>query len=118
MIFISIIAIKIATNPNTILDAVGFAWSGLGAAFGPTILCSLYWRRMNLPAAISGVVVGMLSVIVIQPCLNHPDLLPGFVILPGFLLSTIAIFAIGYLTKEPSQSIIEKFDMMLLKIYK
>lgn len=116
MIFISLVAIRIATNPESILDAVGFAWSGLGAAFGPTLLCSLYWRRMNLSAAIAGVLVGMISVIVIQPCLNHQDLLPGFVILPGFLLSISAIFIIGFSTRKPSQIITEKFDIMLLKI--
>ncbi len=118
MIFVAIIAIKIAINPKTILHAVGFAWSGLGAAFGPTILCSLYWRRMNLPAAISGVIVGMLTVITMQPWLNHSDILPGFVILPGFLFSTAAIFIVGYLTKAPSQKIVEKFDIMLSKIKK
>ena len=116
MIFISIVAIFIATNPKTILHAVAFAWSGLGAAFGPTIVCSLYWRRMNLPAAIFGVVVGMLAVIIIQPFLRHPDLMPGFVILPGFLLSTIVIFIVGNLTAKPPQKILDKFDMMLSKI--
>lgn len=115
MVIISIIAVKIATNPKTILHAVGFAWSGLGAAFGPTILCSLYWRRMNLPAAISGVVVGMLAVIGIQLFLNHPDLLPGFVILPAFLLSTATIFIVGNVTKSPSKQIIEQFDIMVFK---
>ena len=115
MVIISIIAVKIATNPKTILHAVGFAWSGLGAAFGPTILCSLYWRKMNLPSAISGVVVGMLAVISIQLFLNHPDLLPGFVILPAFLLSTATIFIVGNVTKSPSKQIIEQFDIMVLK---
>jgi sodium/proline symporter len=115
MVVISIIAVKIATNPKTILHAVGFAWSGLGAAFGPTILCSLYWRKMNLPSAISGVVVGMLAVISIQLFLNHPDLLPGFVILPAFLLSTATIFIVGNVTKNPSKQIIEQFDIMILK---
>lgn len=115
MVVISIIAVKIATNPKTILHAVGFAWSGLGAAFGPTILCSLYWRKMNLPSAISGVVVGMLAVISIQLFLNHPDLLPGFVILPAFLLSTATIFIVGNVTKNPSKQIIEQFDIMVLK---
>lgn len=115
MVIISIIAVKIATNPKTILHAVGFAWSGLGAAFGPTILCSLYWRKMNLPSAISGVVVGMLAVISIQLFLDHPDLLPGFVILPAFLLSTATIFIVGNVTKSPSKQIIEQFDIMVLK---
>jgi sodium/proline symporter len=115
MIVIAGLAALIATNRNTILYAVGFAWSGLGAAFGPTILCSLYWRRMNLPSAINGILVGMLSVIIIQPFLEGFDLLPGFVILPAFFLSTITIFITGYCTDKPSYKMLKLFDNMVIQ---
>jgi len=40
------VAISIAASPNrTIMEAVGFAWAGLGSAFGPTLLFSLFWRQ-------------------------------------------------------------------------
>lgn len=115
MVIIAGLAAVIAINPKTILHAVGFAWSGLGAAFGPTILFSIYWRKMNLSAAINGIIVGMCSVILIHPFLQRFDLLPGFVILPAFLLSTIIIIFTGYLTKPPSKNMLKLFDLMVSK---
>ena len=46
VLLVSIIAAFLAWNPNnSILDLVGFAWAGFGAAFGPIIILALYWRN-------------------------------------------------------------------------
>jgi len=117
MIIVSIIAVLLALDQSkTILGSVAFAWSGLGAAFGPTILCSLYWRRMTKHAAICGIIVGMVVVVISQKLLNHPDLGVGFEILPGFLLSTLTIIIVTLYTKAPSKEVLAKFDMMLKQI--
>ena len=43
---------------------VSDAWAGLGAAFGPLVVMSLFWKRTNLPGAIAGLLSGALTVII------------------------------------------------------
>lgn len=116
------IAISIATLPKaTIFKLVGFAWSGLGASFGPAMLFSLYWRRMTRAGAIAGVLVGCLGVIAwgyfinIGGRLSCSGILPGFEILPSFILSSIAIIFVSKITKEPEKEILEKFTLAISK---
>ena len=53
-----------AWNPSkTILDLVAFAWAGFGASFGPTILLSLYWRRLSAMGAFAGMITGAVIVV-------------------------------------------------------
>ena len=49
----------IARNPDSsVFGIVSFAWAGFGAAFGPLVICSLFWKRTTLPGAIVGMVSG------------------------------------------------------------
>ena len=58
VIVIALIAISLAINPNSkVLGLVAYAWAGFGAAFGPLIIFSLFWKRMTLNGAIVGMVV-------------------------------------------------------------
>jgi sodium/proline symporter len=60
VILISIAALIIAANPNSgsIMDLVGNAWGLFGAAFGPVIILSLFWRRLTFGGAVAGIVAG------------------------------------------------------------
>ncbi|MFR6581076.1 MAG: sodium:solute symporter family transporter [Ruminococcus sp.] len=65
VIVIAVIAFVIAWNPDSsIMGLVSNAWAGLGSAFGPIVVMSLFWRRTNLPGAIAGMVTGGLTVII------------------------------------------------------
>lgn len=57
---ISIIALLIASNPNagSIMSLVSNAWGVFGAAFGPAIMLSLFWKRFNFAGAVAGIAVG------------------------------------------------------------
>ena len=57
---ISVIAVMIASNPNsgTIMGLVENAWGVFGAAFGPAIMLSLFWRRLNFAGAVAGILTG------------------------------------------------------------
>ena len=120
LVLVSALAIILAMDPErTILQSVAFAWSGLGASFGPVTILSLYWRRMNLAGAIAGIITGMLMVILWEwmATLNvwifaSQDLLPGFVILPGFLSSTCAIIIVSLLSDPPGNNIVDKYDLV------
>ena len=93
---ISLVALTIAfNNSSTIYDLVNYAWSGLGSAFGPLLLLSLYSRSVSYAGAMSGIIVGG-TVAAIWPFLNS-TLMP---MVPGFGLSLLAILAVSALAKR------------------
>jgi sodium/proline symporter len=49
---------------NLIYKMVSYAWSGLGASFGPALLISLYWKRVNAAGIIAGMLTGALTTVV------------------------------------------------------
>ena len=62
---IAAIAFLVALDPkSSVLDLVAYAWGGFGAAFGPLILLSLFWKRMTRKGAIGGIITGSLTVLV------------------------------------------------------
>ncbi len=101
VIVISAIALLIAFNKSsTILDTVLYSWSGLGSAFGPLVLMSLYSRRINLNGALAGIIVGTLIAMVwptINPLITKHQILP---MIPGFFLSTLSIFVVSGLSNK------------------
>lgn len=112
---VAICAIYLAYDrDSSILDLVSNAWAGFGAAFGPLVLFSLYWKRMNFEGALAGMVVGAVTVLVwfyapIEVNGEHiSKLIYGIV--PGFILSSIAIVAVSLTTAAPSEKITLLFD--------
>ncbi len=101
VIVISAIALLIAFNKSsTILDTVLYSWSGLGSAFGPLVLMSLYSRKINLPGALAGIIVGTFVAMTwatINPLVTKYQILP---MIPGFFLSAMSIFVISRLTYQ------------------
>ncbi|MCH2087930.1 MULTISPECIES: sodium/proline symporter PutP [Pseudoalteromonas] len=115
VILVALFAIYLAYDRNSsILDLVSNAWAGFGAAFGPLVLLSLYWKRMNLQGAISGMVVGAATVLfwIYAPITVDGQALSAIIyeIVPGFILSTIAIVVVSLMTAEPKKEITDLFD--------
>ena len=116
VIVIAIIAYIIALNPNnTIMGLVSNAWAGLGAAFGPLVILSLFWKRTNFQGAVAGVVTGALTVIVWDylPLVNGATIgkTTGlYSLVVGFALSIIAIVIVSLCTKAPSDEILQEFE--------
>lgn len=112
VIVITIIAALLAIDPDSsVFGLVAYAWAGFGAAFGPVILLSLYWKRMNLAGAVAGVLSGGITVIVwrnfIKPFFGVYELLPAFII------AVICIVVVSLATKPPKPEIEEEFDRAL-----
>ncbi|HHQ7379565.1 TPA: sodium:solute symporter family transporter, partial [Staphylococcus aureus] len=106
VIVVAIISIWIAWSPNdTILNLVGNAWAGFGAAFGPLVLFSLYWKGLSRTGAISGMLSGAIVVILwiafVKPLGETNDFFNLYEIVPGFLASLIVTFIVSKLTKKP-----------------
>ena len=74
-----------------------FAWSGLGAAFTPVVLASLFWKGTTREGAIAGMVVGFL-VTVIWVVAFKADFYDLYEMMPGFLAAFLAIGVISKLT--------------------
>lgn len=114
VLLVALIAIWIAGDPNSqILGMVGYAWAGFGAAFGPVVLLSLIWPRMNRTGAICGMVVGAVTVIVWHNgawfgALAGP-LFGLYELLPGFVFASAAIVIGSKLTPPPSAAMRERF---------
>lgn len=112
VILIAFIAFLLAMNPdNKVLDLVAFAWGGFGAAFGPTIIMSLFWKRMTKAGAFAGILVGGVTVFIWGKFLKG-GLFDVYEIVPGFILSLIAIVAASLLSKPPSEEELRKIEAL------
>ena len=106
---ISVIAVIIASNPGsgTIMGLVENAWGVFGAAFGPSILLSLFWRRFNFAGAVAGILTGAAVDILWLAFLKDFGL---YEIIPGFLASLVMAVLVSLATKAPSQEVTAVFD--------
>lgn len=83
-----------------ILDAVSYAWAGLGSSFGPLVLFGLYANRINHYGALAGIITGGL-VGIFWPIMNpYITVYPMMSMIPGFIAGTISIFAVSSLTSK------------------
>jgi len=112
VIIVAIVAVFMALGNNTtIFGLVKYAWGGFGAAFGPVILFSLFWKRMNLPGALCGMITGGATVIVWKELLNPMGgVFSVYELLPAFILASIVIVVVSLLTKKPSDEIIAEYE--------
>ena len=102
---VSIIAAVLAVNPSdNILGLVGFAWAGFGAAFGPLVLLSLYWRKLTNIGAIAGMVSGSIMVFVWK------SLGTGlYELLPAFVTSMVVTALVSLATYKRNEEIEREF---------
>jgi sodium/proline symporter len=107
VLLVAVIAAIIAFGrTDTILDLVGFAWAGFGAAFGPIVILSLYWSRLTQWGALSGMVVGA----VVAFTWGRSDLADTlYELVPGFVLGALVAIVVSLLTRAPSEAIREEF---------
>lgn len=116
VVVIAVLAYVIALNPNSsIMGLVSNAWAGLGSAFGPIVLLSLFWKRTNFQGAVAGILSGALTVIVWDYIPLMGGQTPGTVtglysLLVGFAVSALMIVAVSLLTPAPEESILQEFE--------
>lgn len=115
LVVILLFGIFIAIDENSIIfQVVSYAWAGFGAAFGPLMLLSLYWKRTNLPGAVAGMLTGAIGVVVWHELIKPLGGIFGvYELLPCFFLSLIVIIVVSKLTAEPSKEITDEFDSYL-----
>ena len=112
LLVITIIAVFIALDENSVIFAiVSFAWAGFGATFGPLMLLSLFWKRINRAGAVAGMIGGGVMVFVwkllIRPIGGVWNI---YELLPAFLFSCLCIVVVSLLTAPPSEDIQKEFE--------
>jgi sodium/proline symporter len=106
---IAVIATTLAMDKDSkVLSLVSYAWAGFGAAFGPALILSLYWKRMTKVGAYAGIIVGGLTVVIWKQLSGGWFEL--YEIIPGFVFSFIAIIVASKLMAEPSSAIQQRFS--------
>ena len=117
VLLVSLAAIGLAFDRSSnILSLVGNAWAGFGAAFGPVILLSLYWKGLSREGALAGMITGAVTVLF---WLYAPIEIGGqslsqiiYEIIPGFILSGLAAILTSLMVRKARQPIQDKFAKM------
>jgi sodium/proline symporter len=112
---IAVIAILLGYDPQSkVLELVGYAWAGFGAAFGPVIIISLFWKRMTRNGALAGIVIGATTVIIWSQLTG--GLFDIYELAPGFIFGALAIFIVSLFDQAPSKEIQEEFNTYKTKM--
>ena len=117
VLIVSLVAIALAFDRSSnILSLVGNAWAGFGAAFGPIILLSLYWRGLTRDGALSGMIVGAGTVLF---WLYAPIEIDGkslssiiYEIVPGFLLGGATAILVSIIGRNVKPHVVHRFNEM------
>ena len=115
VVVVAVVAFVIALNPNSsVMGLVSDAWAGFGAAFGPIILLSLFWKRFNLPGAVAGMITGFATVILWDYIPFGGETLYAktglYSLVLGFALALVIAVIFTLITKKPSAEIEEEFE--------
>lgn len=108
VLVIAVVAIVIAQDPKSeVLKLVENAWAGFGCAFGPVVILSLFWKRMNAAGAMAGMLTGALVVIFWHHLVPNSGV---YEMIPGFILATVAIVVVSLITPAPKAEIVKTFE--------
>ena len=117
LLVLALVGVVIALDENSVIfQIVSFAWAGFGATFGPLMLFSLFWKRVNKPGAIAGMVGGAGMVFLWKLVISgFGGVFAIYELLPAFLFSSVCIVVVSLLTKAPSKEIEEDFEAVRSK---
>ncbi len=108
VIVVALIAYILALDPeSSVMGLVSYAWAGLGAAFGPAILLSLFWKRMNIQGAVAGMIVGGVSVVLWEQFCGATGI---YSLLPAFALATLAVVIGSLVSGKAPEGVDELFE--------
>jgi len=104
---------------SNIMSMVENAWGLFGASFGPVIILSLFWKRLNYAGAVAGIIGGAAAdiawLILFTDTVVNPVIMDTGVyeILPGFVFGAIVTVVVTLITKAPSAEVCEIYDKAL-----
>lgn len=101
VIAVAIIAYVLALQGGSVLDLVGYAWAGFGAAFGPVIVLALFWRSFTWVGALAAMIGGAGTVLVYRQ-LDNPFGL--YEMVPAVAVAYLAAWLFNRLGPTPSET--------------
>ena len=112
LLVIALVAIVIAMDENSVIfNVVSFAWAGFGATFGPLMLFSLFWKRINRAGAIAGMLGGGGMVFLWKLVISKlGGVFAIYELLPAFIFASLCIVVVSLVTAPPSKEIEEDFE--------
>lgn len=112
LMLVAVFGVVIAWNKDSnIFKIVSFAWAGFGAAFGPLVLFSLFWKRLTHIGAVAGTLAGGIMVFVWKFLIKPNGGVWGiYELLPAFLVSCIVIVVVSLVTAKPSAEVQGDFE--------
>ena len=118
VIAISVIAVLLALNPNgSVFRIVSFAWAGFGAAFGPIMLFSLFFKRTTKWGALAGMLSGGAMVFIWKFLISKlGGIFEIYELLPAFIISCLSILIVSMLTSKPEEEITDIFDEIKVSV--
>jgi sodium/proline symporter len=60
------------TMEDTVYGLVSYAWSGIGASFGPAIVLLIFWKRLSRAGVFASLITGTVSAVVWKTWLVEP----------------------------------------------
>lgn len=122
---VAVVAFLIATSGSEwagdIMNMVENAWGLFGAAFGPVVILSLFWKRFNFAGALAGIVCGAIADIawllmftstIAEPIVYDTGI---YEILPGFVFGMLAAIVVTLITKAPSDEVKKIYETAVAK---
>lgn len=112
LLLLTLIGVLIALDENSVIfQIVSFAWAGFGATFGPLMMFSLFWKRINREGAIAGMVSGAGMVFLWKLVISKlGGLFAIYELLPAFVVSSLCIVVVSLMTPAPSAEIEADFE--------
>ncbi len=112
VIIISIIAVLLASDPNSsVFEIVSFAWAGFGATFGPVVLISLFWKNANKYGAMAGMISGGVMIFVWKYIIsNFGGIFEIYELLPAFIVAIVVIVVVSLATGGADKAVVDKFN--------
>jgi sodium/proline symporter len=110
LVLITLGAVIMAQSGGLVFELALYAWGGLAASFGPPVILSLYWKRLNRQGAFAGIVVGLLTIIIWYNT-GLSDYL--YELVPGFFLSLLATWLVSEMTGGPTPEEIKGYNEYL-----
>jgi len=103
-IVIGVLAMLVAlTETRAVFWFVLFAWSGLGAAFGPVLLCSLYWKRTTRAGAVAGMLTGF-GMVIVWVLFFKSNVYDLYEMVPAFFLALFSTIGVSLLTQPNKEA--------------
>ncbi|MBQ3956366.1 MAG: sodium:proline symporter, partial [Clostridia bacterium] len=111
VLVIGVVAIVWARAEGSVFTIVSFAWAGFGAAFGPTMLLALFWKKSTKYGAVAGMIAGGVMVFVwkylVRPVGGIFDL---YELLPAFLCGILINIIVSLATQKASAGDLKKIE--------